>query len=275
MEVYDLAMVGCGLSALSFLRADRSLDRTVAVEYGNAIGGALRLALPARGFEAAQRLICDGPPPRVQIRTRTTALGLLPGNPHIVLVRTAQGTEQIAARRVLIASGGLEATRESAQIPGSRPAGVVTPILVHQLLDLGYLPGRHAVVYGTGGYAAATARRMADAGMKVTQLETGDELVEISGFPRLERVGVLRHGLRNDLPTDTLVYAGGMRANTLWLKGSGIGLEPNGTIAVDERFETSIPRVFAMGTVVAPSLDHAASIAMGESVAQALQDLPA
>ena len=274
--IYDLAIVGAGLSALSAIAARPAAfaeQQVIVFDYQDAPGGFLRSALPARGFEQAWELIRSVRfPAQVTALFGATAVGLLPaldaGEPHSLLVRRREGTGQVRAWRILIACGGLEATREHAQIPGPRPAGVMTPILAHQLLARGYLPGRRAVVYGEALYTRATARRMADEGMEVTLVIPAEAaLVGVEGFPRLERVTFSRDGQAFQVVADTLVYGVGMLANTHWLMGSGIELAPDGAIAVDERYLTSIPGVYAVGTVIAPSLDHAGSIAMGKEVA--------
>jgi thioredoxin reductase len=225
------------------------------------------------------------------MRLGNMAVGLLPGSgrdaTQTLLVRSDAGTENIRARRVLIASGGLEVTREHDQIPGSRPVGVMTPLFVHQMLRQGYLPGTRTVVAGSARYAVATATRLAVAGAQVTlvppvgtatpevdvgvRVEEPAHIVEVVGFPRLERIRLQRGGQDIELPADMLVYARRMMANTLWLKGSGIELQPDGSIGVTARFETNLPGVFAMGTVVTPDLDHEASISMGRAAAIALE----
>ena len=284
---YNLAIVGAGLSALSALRAGVANERTVVLDYQDAPGGFLRSALPAPGFEDAWELISSFRlPQRVMAYFEATAVGLLPpfdaGEPHILLVRLRQGTIEIRAQRVLIACGGLETTREQAQIPGTRPAGVITPVLVHQLLARGYLPGRQAVVYGDARYVQATAQRLTSAGARVTLIEPATnetrqveqelpaEIAEIVGFPRLQCVRLRRAGQLFDVPADSLVYGVGMVANTHWLKGSGLITRPDGAIQVDEQYRTNVPGIYAVGTVVAPSLDHADSITMGKEVASLL-----
>ncbi len=292
-KLYDLAIVGAGLSALSALQAGIASARTVVLDYQEHPGGFLKAALPAPGFEEAWELVQSSRiPQRVTTFYGTTAVGLLPafeaGEPHVLIVRQRQGTEEVHAQRVLIACGGLELTREHAQIPGTRPAGVITPVLAHQLLSRGYLPGKRAVVYGDSRYARATAERLAGVGIEVTlvlpteetrtagQPEgkqpslTGAELIAIEGFPRLEKVKFRRDGEFFDVPADTLVYGTGMMANTHWLKGSGIITGEYGTIQVNSFYQTNVQGVYAVGTVIAPSLDHAGSIAMGKEVASLL-----
>jgi thioredoxin reductase len=286
-DLYDLAIVGAGLSALSALRAGVAHGRTVLLDYQDAPGGFLRSALPAAGFEEAWELISSFRLPQgVTAYFEATAVGLLPaldaGEPHILLVRLRRGTIEIRAQRVLIACGGLEITREQAQIPGTRPVGVITPVLVHQLLARGYLPGRRAVVYGDARYVQATAQRLTSAGARVTLIEPSTsetrqveqelpaEIAEIVGFPRLQCVRLRRAGQLFDMPADSLVYGVGMVANTHWLKGSGVMTGPGGVIQVDEQYRTNAPGIYAVGTVVAPSLDHADSITMGKEVASLL-----
>ncbi len=294
-KLYDLAIVGAGLSALSALQAGIASARTVVLDYQEHPGGFLKAALPAPGFEEAWELIQSSRiPQRVTTFYGTTAVGLLPafeaGEPHVLIVRQRQGTEEVHAQRVLIACGGLELTREHAQIPGTRPAGVITPVLAHQLLSRGYLPGKRAVVYGDSRYARATAQRLAGVGIEVTlvlpaKVEAtrvagqpegkqpslaGAELIAIEGFPRLEKVKFRRDGEFFDVPADTLVYGTGMMANTHWLKGSGIITGEYGTIQVNSFYQTNVQGVYAVGTVIAPSLDHAGSIVMGKEVASLL-----
>jgi thioredoxin reductase len=278
--VYDLAIVGAGLSTLSAIASGLGDERTVLLDYQEAPGGFLRHALPAPGFEDAwEKLQSVRLPQGMIAHFRTTAVGLLPAfspdMPHRLIARQPQGTFEIEARRILLACGGLEMTREQAQIPGTRPAGVMTPVLVHQLLARGYAPGKQAVVYGSGRYTAATVQRLEHAGVQVTLVApTEAKLLSIEGFPRLQQVLLLREGQEQRVPADLLVYSAGMTANTHWLKGSGILTASDGSIAVEggkHSYQTNVPGIYAVGNAVSPSLDHADSIAMGKEVASLLR----
>jgi hypothetical protein len=57
INTYDLVIVGGGLSSLSFLRAGGAAGRSLVVEYQDQLGGFLRHALPAPGFEPAWYLM--------------------------------------------------------------------------------------------------------------------------------------------------------------------------------------------------------------------------
>ena len=274
--IYDLAIVGAGLSALSAIAAGLGRQRTIMLDYQAGPGGFLKHALPAPGFEAFEDLIRSTRfPQSITACFDATVVGLLPafevGEPHMLLVRQRQGTSQVQAKRVLIACGGLEIPREHAQIPGSRPAGVMTPIMAHQLLAQGYLPGKQAIVYGDSHYTSVTARRLASVGVAVSLVVPAEaQLVAIEGSPRLQRVIVRRAGETYSMEADLLVYGAGMMANTHWLKGSGIGTAEDGTVQVDAGYATNIPGIYAVGTVIAPSLDHVDSLAMGKEVASLL-----
>ena len=274
--IYELAIVGTGLSALSAFAAGLGREQTILLDYQDEQGGFLKHALPAPGFEAAWELIRSTRIPQsVTACFGATVVGLLPafeaGKPHTLVVRQQQGTSQVEAKRVLIACGGLEIPRERAQIPGPRPAGVMTPILAHQLLAQGYLPGRRAIVYGDARYTTVTAQRLEDAGVAVTLLSPMQaQLVAIEGSPRLQRVIVRSAGELSSVEADLLVYGAGMMANTHWLKGSGISTTEDGRIQVDAGYETNVPGIYAIGTVIVPSLDHVDSLAMGKEVASLL-----
>ncbi|HKV57305.1 MAG TPA: FAD-dependent oxidoreductase [Ktedonobacteraceae bacterium] len=274
--IYDLAIVGAGLSALSAIAAGLGRQRTIVLDYQAEQGGFLKHALPAPGFEVFEELIRSTHfPQSITACFGTTVVGLLPafevGEPHILVVRQKQGTQQVQAKRVLIACGGLEVPREHAQIPGSRPAGVMTPIMAHQLLAQGYLPGKQAIVYGDAHYTSVTAQRLASAGVAVSLVAPAEmQLVAIEGSPRLRRVALRRAGEIYRMEADLLVYGAGMMANTHWLKGSGISTAEDGTVQVDAGYATNIPGIYAVGTVIAPSLDHVDSLAMGKEVASLL-----
>ncbi len=283
--LYDLAIVGAGLSTMSALRENAFAGRTIVLEYSPGPGGFLRPALPAQGFAEAWQLVeAFSVPESVTAWYNAAVIGLIPAltaeEPHTLVVRLRQGTVHVQARKIVIATGGLEQTRERDYIPGSRPAGVMTPLLAHQFLSRDYMPGNRALVYGDSRYAAATAQRLVGAGLQVTTIAplastdtfSGEraELIEVFGFPRLEGVRLRNEQQTFELPVDTLVYAAAMMPNTHWLKGSGVNLRANGAVEVDAHYCTNIAGVYATGTVVAPSLDHLSSISMGKEVGSLL-----
>lgn len=294
MEPYDLAIVGAGLSALSALRAGVARGRTVVVEYQDAPSGALRTLLPAPGFEEAQDLLTGAwPPGNISLLTNTTAQAVRahagPDATHTIEAQGPAGALRLHARRIILACGGLEVTREHDQIPGTRPAGVITPVQAQQILALGYLPGRTCLVYGAGALARATAWALRRAGATVLlapPLDAGEviesdipvlppaRVLSLAGFPRLEQVMLRTADGTRAVPVDALIYARGLRADTRWLAGSGLALGPDGRIIVDGYFQTTVPGIHAIGAVVTGDIDHRRSIAMGVELAAAIAAPP-
>lgn len=290
-SVYRLVIVGAGLSALSALQAGLNCERALMLDYQERPGGFLRSVLPAPGFEEVDALArTDTLPAGLTAYFNSTAVRLLPasseGEAHALLVNQSDGEVEIRAEQILLACGGLELTREAAQIPGPRPAGIMTPIFALQLLSRGYTPGKQIVVYGSSRYALATAQRLAAAGLSVTLVGAAGQpdvalpvtpsslslllparLVALSGSTQLEQLTFERMGEQFTLEADALVYAVGMRANTRWLEGSGLAFTPQGALKVDERYQTNVPGIYAIGTVVSPSLDHQDSLRMGRELA--------
>lgn len=88
---------------------------------------------------------------------------------HIIHAISPQhGYSKIYAKTVVLAMGCRERTRGAINIHGSRPAGVYTAGTAQRLINMnGYLPGKEAVILGSGDIGLITARRMALEGAKV------------------------------------------------------------------------------------------------------------
>src|SRR5690606_5466770 len=64
--------------------------------------------------------------------------------------------------------GARERTRGAIRIPGTRPAGIFTAGLAQRLVNLyGLLPGRRAVILGSGDIGLIMARRLTLEGIEV------------------------------------------------------------------------------------------------------------
>lgn len=293
---YRLVIVGAGLSALSALRAGLNCERTLMLDPQERPGGSLRPVLPAPGFEdvdAFVRTDADALPAGLTTHFNSAVVRLSPasveGELHTLEARQGDDRVEVRAERVLLACGGLELTYETTQMPGPRLSGIMTPTFALQLLQHGRVPGKQIVVYGSSRYALATAQRLATAGLSVTLLGAAGQpdvalpaapsslslllparLVALSGSEHLERLTFERMGEQFTLEADALIYAVGMQANTRWLEGSGLALTTQGALKVDERYQTSIPGIYAIGAVVSPSLDHQDSLKMGQELARLL-----
>ena len=81
------------------------------------------------------------------------------------------GAKELEADAVIIATGCRERTLPQMLIPGSRPAGVFTAGAAQLMMNMkNYLPGRSAVILGSGDIGLIMARRMTLEGINVRMI---------------------------------------------------------------------------------------------------------
>ena len=79
----------------------------------------------------------------------------------LVTVQTSEGTVEYEAEAVILATGCRERGRGLAGIPGSRPAGIYTAGTAQALINLqNFMPGKRAVIVGSGDIGLIMARRI-------------------------------------------------------------------------------------------------------------------
>ncbi|MEK7721549.1 MAG: FAD-dependent oxidoreductase, partial [Elusimicrobiota bacterium] len=190
--------------------------------------------------------------------------------------------EEVKARSVILATGCRERTREMIPIPGSRPAGIYPAGLAQKMVNLeGWIPGREAVIVGSGDIGLIMARRMALEGLTVKAVieiqKAGRGLVRnvvqcledfgiplylqhrvsmIHGRDRVEKVDVVKvDGGLKDIPgsgfeitCDTVLVSVGLipENELLEMAGAEIDHKTNTPVAPEVNL-TSIPGVFACG----------------------------
>lgn len=213
----------------------------------------------------------------VQQNIERHRIDLVPGtatfeDAHTIRVRGPDGGERLLrADVVLIATGSVP----------SRPPGVPfeDPRVYDsdEILEMQDLPRRMAVV-GAGVIGCEYTTTFAALGISVVLIDGRDRLLtfldaEIAERLRLqmERLGVtvrLRDGVAGIAPEraavrldlnsgealycDSVLYASGRHGNTAGLGLERIGIQPRerGLIAVDEHYQTMVPRVYAAGDVI-------------------------
>ena len=190
--------------------------------------------------------------------------------PNEVVVETAEGERRWRARHILIATGG------TPSVPHF--AGREHVVTSDSMFDLEPFPKR-LVIVGGGYIACEFASIFRGLGSEVTQLYRGEQVLrgfddDVRSFLAQE---VRKHGvdlrLRSDvaaiarssdalhvtlddgqvLAADTVLYATGRIPNVagLGLDALGLHVSPHGAIEVDDRFQTSIPSIHALGDVTA------------------------
>ena len=202
----------------------------------------------------------------------------------IQAVSPGEGVLEIQPGAIVLAMGCRERTRSQVEIYGTRPAGVMTAGTVQHYINLeGYLPGRRAVILGSGDIGLIMARRMHLEGVEVLgvyelmpevgglarnvyqclidydiPLYLSTTVKEVFGRERLEGVRVVKvdknrrpiRGTEEDITCDLLVLSVGLIPENELSRKAGILISPvtQGPV-LDESMMTSVPGIFAAGNV--------------------------
>jgi NADPH-dependent 2,4-dienoyl-CoA reductase/sulfur reductase-like enzyme len=299
----DIAVIGGGPAGMAAaLRASESGAKVALVERDPDIGGILnqcvhdgfgliRFGKQMSGAEYAQ-IFADrvyGSP--INTMTSTTVLKTRRGNGGFELYITGSetGAALLKAGAVILAMGCRERTRPQVGILGTRPAGVLTAGAVQKYINIhGYLPGRRAVILGSGDIGLIMARRMTLEGMEVAgvyeimpspgglrrnilqclndydiPLHLSTTVTRVHGNKRVEGVTVARvegtGGARRAEPDseeyiecDLLVLSVGLIPENELSRDAGVEIDPaTGGPALDSAMMTSVPGIFAAGNVSA------------------------
>ena len=194
------------------------------------------------------------------------------------------GVIKIKTRALLLAMGCRERNRGNIRIPGSRPAGVYTAGLAQRLVNIdGYIPGKEAVIIGSGDIGLIMARRMSWVGCKVKAvveimpypagltrnivqclrdfdipLYLSSQTTGIFGNDRVEGIevtpmenGVLAQGKSFRIDCDTVLLSVGLVPENELSRAAGVKLNSvtNGPL-VDSSLMTNMDGVFACGNVL-------------------------
>ncbi len=217
---------------------------------------------------------------------------LLRGRAALVDAHTVEiDGRRISARYILVAAGGWPVVPP---IPGAELA-----ISSNEAFHLKELP-RRVLVVGGGYIAVEFASIFHGLGVDTTLVYRGERLLrefdaDLGGFlagqmqkkglhirfrSNIERIartadgGALRASLADasELETDCVMYATGRAPNThgLGLANAGVKLAANGAVVVDEKFQSSVPSIYAVGDVIDRVLLTPVALAEGMVVAESL-----
>ena len=263
------------------------------------------------GPEYAQRDIDRARELGIDIQTDTTVLSV-DGKTHAVTcVSRAHGVEVITAKAIILAMGCRERPRGALGTPGTRCAGIYSAGTAQKFVNLeGYMPGKRVVILGSGDIGLIMARRMTLQGAKVLAcvelmpfssglnrnivqclndydipLYLSHTVIDIKGRERLTGVTVARvdenrrpiPGSEIEFDCDTLLLSVGLIPENELSEGAGVKLSPLTSGAeVDDVLQTSVPGIFACGTVlhVHDLVDHVSneSFRAGHAAAAYVRD---
>ena len=294
---YDVIVIGGGPAGLAAAIAAKESDagKILIIERDFRLGGILEQCVHTgfglkyfgeelTGPEYATRFIRKINELEIDVLLNTMVLSI-EGETHIVRATNPDGLLSIYGKSIILAMGCRERTRFNVQIPGSRPAGILTAGTAQRFINVqNSQVGNKVIILGSGDIGMIMARRMTLEGAEVKMvveilpylagltrnkvqclddfdipLYLSHTITNIKGNLRPESVTVAKvdenrkviPGSEFDVECDTVLISVGLIPENELSKGAGVQLDPvtNGPI-VDHSMQTTVPGIFACGNVV-------------------------
>ncbi|HMM06521.1 MAG TPA: FAD-dependent oxidoreductase [Clostridiales bacterium] len=293
----DLVIIGGGPAGLAAAVSakEQGIDDILVIERDHRLGGILQQCIHS-GFglhQFSEEL--TGPEYAARYIERLREMGIayccntmvtdMTADHHLTCVSHDRGLREIKAGAIILAMGCRERNRGALAIPGTRPAGVYTAGTAQRFVNkMGYLPGKQAVILGSGDIGLIMARRLTlegaevkavlelrpfSGGLKRNIVQCLDDfgiplllshtVTEIHGEDRLTAVTVAevdRHfvpieATKRQIPCDTLLLSVGLIPENELAKAAQVELDAvTGGAKVDENRETSVAGIFSCGNVL-------------------------
>lgn len=296
---YDVAVVGAGAAGMAAAKAAARRDvRVLMVDRGTRLGGILgqcvhsgfgleRYKEELTGPEYAEREGAELADLGVDVEEGATVLSVCrveDASAGFELgIAAPSGYRRARCRALVLATGSRERGFGALNIAGDRPSGIYTAGSAQALINLqGCIPGRRAVVLGSGDIGLIMARRMTLEGMEIVgvheimpqpsglrrnivqclddfgiPLTLCSTVTRVEGARRLEAVWVSSvdpktrqpiPGTERRIECDTLVLSVGLIPENGLADMLGCESDPaTGGPKVDGSFQTSVPGVFSCG----------------------------
>jgi NADPH-dependent 2,4-dienoyl-CoA reductase/sulfur reductase-like enzyme len=293
----DVAVIGGGPAGLAAATEAKrqGVENVLIIERDVELGGILqqcihdgfglhRFGKRLSGCEYAENFIEEVENEDIDVKMKTIVLEITKEK-IIYAMNEEDGMMRIKCGAIILAMGCRERTRSQVFIWGTRPSGVLTAGTVQRYINMeGYLPGKKAVILGSGDIGLIMARRMTLEGIKVEgvyelmsspggltrnicqclddyniPMHLSTTVVRIHGNKKLEGVTVAKvdnnrkpiKSTEKYIECDLLVLAVGLIPENELSSKVEVKIDPRtkGPI-VDESFMTSIEGVFAAGNVV-------------------------
>jgi NADPH-dependent 2,4-dienoyl-CoA reductase/sulfur reductase-like enzyme len=294
----DAVVIGAGAAGMAAACAVAARGHRVAVVEREEQPGGILMQCIHNGFglhhfhreltgpEYAEEYIEQMSALPVDFYPNTTVVDIQCAKKHTkVIGYSAQyGVLTLKTTAVVCAMGCRERNRGNIATPGSRPSGVFTAGLAQRLLNIdGYIPGKKAVIIGSGDIGLIMARRLRWTGVSVEcvveilpypsgltrnivqclkdfsiPLYLSHAVTSINGAQRVESVDItpLENGVEQTqkqfrVACDTVLLSVGLIPENELSRKAGIVLNPNtGGPIVDHTLQTNVPGIFACGNVL-------------------------
>ena len=296
---YDVVVIGAGAAGLATAEVTASAGRsTLVIDRDDFAGGVLMQCIhngfglhhfkeELTGPEYAERLESAARNAGAEFLLQTTVMDFNLAdneNKELLALSPEYGVMRITAKAVMLAMGCRERNRGNIGIPGRRPAGIFTAGLAQRLINMsGLLPGKSAVIIGSGDIGLIMARRLTWSGIPVKAvveirpfpsgltrnivqclndfnipLYLGHTVSKINGADRIESVeisplvdGVPDSSRSFTIECDTVLLSAGLIPENELSKRGGVTINmTTGGPLVDAWRMTNIPGVFAGGNVL-------------------------
>ncbi len=298
-EEYDVAIIGAGAAGLSAAAVTAAAGRsTLVIDREDFPGGILRQCIH-NGFGLRYfKKELTGPEYAEMVVERANLAGAkyALGNTvtqftklgdkcfELTMLSAMDGLRKVRAKAVMLAMGCRERNRGNLATPGTRPAGLYTAGSAQRLLNMeGMLPGKSAVIVGSGDIGLIMARRLRWSGIEVKAvieimpfpsgltrnvvqclndfnipLYLSHSVIRICGKDRVEGVDVapLEQGQPDvkrkfHINCDTVLFSVGLVPENELAVQAGVELNPaTGGALVDANYETNVKGVFSAGNVL-------------------------
>ena len=297
MKNIDLAIIGGGPAGLAAAvkAKEMGIKDVVVFERDSFPGGILKQCIhngfgleifneELSGPEYAERYIKKAKEVNVDIELNSMVVELN-SNKEITVISPYNGYNEYRCKSIILSMGCRERPRGATDIAGTRPAGVYTAGHAQRLINIeGIMPGKKAIIFGSGDIGMIMARRLTLEGAKVEAvlarrsyangltrnivqclndyniplyLKTG--IIEIYGKSRVEGVAIVEYDEQlNPLPNteryiecDTILLSVGLIPENELTKMTGLKMDyKTGGPCINNWFETEIPGLFTCGNVV-------------------------
>ena len=297
-ERIDVLIIGAGPAGVAAgIGARREgAEKVIVLERDWDLGGILQQCIhPGFGLrtfkeeltgpEYMHRFIQQAHEAGVEFRTNTMVFQIDKDTNTVWTMNKERGIEALNPSAIVLTMGCRERPLGAIRIPGTRPAGIYTAGTAQRFVNMeGYMPGKRAVILGSGDIGLIMARRMIWEGAEVEgvyevmswpgglrrniaqclddygipfHLKT--TVTKIHGQDRLEGVTVAEvdehmtpvKGTERFVACDTLLLAIGLIPENELSRMAGVDIHPvTGGPVVNDLLQTTNPAIFAAGNVV-------------------------